>query len=216
VTAATVIVGAGGFGRDMLDVVDAANRAAREKVLDLLGFVDDGPTERNLKLLSERGVPYLGTLEEWVSGQTRHVGYLIAVGDPRRRRAIDERLVQAGFHPAPGLVHPTAVLGSGVECGPGSVIFAGVLMKNEIRLGRHVLLNMGCSVGHDVTIGDYVTINPRASVSGECRVENGVMVGVGAVVLQGLRVQAYATVGGMACVVRDVPPNTTVKGVPAR
>jgi acetyltransferase-like isoleucine patch superfamily enzyme len=65
-------------------------------------------------------------------------------------------------------------------------------------------------------LGDYVSVNPLAAVSGSCRLEDGIMIGTTAAVLQGLRIGRDATVGAGACVVRDVPAGTVVKGIPAR
>ncbi|WP_416954719.1 hypothetical protein ACNKF0_20975 [Nocardioides sp. T5] len=50
-----VIVGAGGFGREVLDVVDAVNSSAATPVWAVAGVVDDRPTEDNLSHLRRRG-----------------------------------------------------------------------------------------------------------------------------------------------------------------
>jgi acetyltransferase-like isoleucine patch superfamily enzyme len=65
-------------------------------------------------------------------------------------------------------------------------------------------------------VRDFVTVNPLASISGYCLIDSGVLVCVAGVVLNGLTVGKNATVGGSACVVRDVPPDVVVKGIPAR
>ncbi len=59
-----VVVGAGGFGRETLDVVEALIAAGEP--LQLLGVVDSGPRQVDLGRLGERGIIYLGTEEEWL------------------------------------------------------------------------------------------------------------------------------------------------------
>jgi sugar O-acyltransferase (sialic acid O-acetyltransferase NeuD family) len=208
-----VVVGAGGHGREVLDVVDACN--AVDTAFDVMGVVDDAPSEVNLLRLKKRGSRFLGSVEEWTGRGEHEVRYLVGIGSPAARRALDSRFSEAGFEPAVA-VHPAAVLGSGVSLAPGVVVLAGSVLATNITVGRHTHVHRCATVGHDCVIGRYVTVNPSASISGDCVVEDGVLVGVGASVLQGLTVGHDSTVAGAACVVNDVPADTTVKGVPAR
>lgn len=209
-----VVVGAGGFGREVLDVIDACNAVSTDRY-DLVGVLDDAPSTENLALLAGRGAKFLGCLDSWLTVPDPRVGYLIGIGSPGVRREIDRRLRSAGLRPVT-LVHPTVVTGHDVELAPGVVVCAGVVMTNNIRVGRHTHLNLCTTVGHDASIGDYVTVNPSVNVSGCCVIEDDVLLGVGSIVLQGLTVHRGATVGAAACAVRDVPAETVVKGVPAR
>lgn len=208
-----VIVGAGGLGRETLDVADAAIAAGAP--YRVLGVLDSDPSEANLSRLRERGASYLGTEAGWLAGARAGASYVIGVGSPAVRRRIAERFDAAGISAAT-LIHPSAVIGSQVSFGAGSVVCGGVQVTTNVTAGRHVLLNLNVTVGHDVRIEDYVAVNPGAAISGDVVLESGVLVGVGAVILQGLRVGAGATVGGAACVVRDVDAGIVVKGVPAR
>jgi len=207
-----VIVGAGGFGREVIDVCEAMQDAGT-LTGQLLGVFDDNPTADNLRLLARRGVRYLGPSAEWPA--TLEAEFVVGIGSPSTRRAVAHALEQLGRQPAT-LMHPLASMGRDVVIGPGSVICAGVRLTTNIRLGQHVHLNLNATVGHDVTVGDFVTVNPLASVSGSCRVESDVTIGAGAVVIQGLAVRCGSTIGASACVVRDVEPRAVVKGVPAR
>ncbi len=212
-----VVVGAGGFGREVLDVVDAVNAAADAPVWTVAGVVDDAPTPANLAHLRARGVAHLGTTADLIGGgpASRPTHYLVGIGNPAVRRTVAERLDAAGLTPAT-VVHPSVTFGHDVEVGAGSVLCAGVRITTHIRVGRHVHLNLNVTVGHDTTIGDYVSVNPLASISGDCVLEDQVLVGVAGVVLNGLRVGRGSVVGGSACVVREVPPGVVVKGIPAR
>ena len=212
-----VVVGAGGFGREVLDVVDAVNDAADAPVWAIAGAVDDSPTDANLAHLRSRGVAHLGTTAELLGLDvaSRPTHYVVGIGNPAVRRKVAERLDAAGLVPAT-LVHPSVTRGYDVEIGPGSVLCAGVRLTTHIRIGRHVHLNLNATVGHDTTIGDYVSANPLASISGDCVIEDEALIGVAGVILNGLRVGRGSVVGGSACVVKDVPPGVVVKGVPAR
>src|SRR2546423_1748476 len=95
-----VIVGAGGHGRELLDVVRAINSS--EPTFEMLGFVDDGHPDPSL--LERLGVPFLGPTSEL---EKLGAAYVIGVGMPEPRKRIDEQLSALGLEPAT-LVHPMA------------------------------------------------------------------------------------------------------------
>ena len=203
-----VMVGAAGSGRELLDVVEAAGG------YDIVGVVDDAPSDVNVQRLRDRGIPLLGSLEEWLARGER-VRYLVGIEDPSVRRRIDRLFQDAGDVPAT-VVHPAAVIGSRTSFGEGTVIGAGAVISTNVTTGRHVHVLANATVGHDTIIGDHSSLWPAGVLSSEIRVGEGVIVGAGALVLPGLTVGDDAVVGAAACVVRDVPPGAVVKGVPAR
>ncbi|MCK9822178.1 NeuD/PglB/VioB family sugar acetyltransferase [Nocardioides cavernae] len=209
-----VIVGAGGFGRETADVVEAINSVEGSPPWRLIGLVDDSLTACNANRLRDRGLSHLGSLDDLVAHRDRP-RYVVGIGAPSVRRRVAKRLDAAGFSAAT-LIHPQATTGSLVTIGSGSVVCAGARLTTNIALGNHVHLNPNVTVGHDTKIGSFVSMNPSSSVSGDCLVEDDVLIGVGAVVLNQVTVGQGAVVGAAACVVRDVAPGVIVKGVPAR
>jgi sugar O-acyltransferase (sialic acid O-acetyltransferase NeuD family) len=214
-TASIVVVGAGGFGREALDVLSAINRSSTETVFAIVGVVDANPSEINMGRLRARGIRYLGTEKEWLSLGRTDTKFVIGIGDPRTRLDIAGRWASAGYSAAT-LVHPSAGIGDETIVGPGSVVCAGVQISTNVSMGTHVHVNANATIGHDSVLEDFVSLNPGAIVSGDVRVRRCSLVGAGAVVLQGLDVGAFATVGAAACVVHDVAGDSIVKGVPAR
>ena len=214
-TTPLVVAGAGGFGRETLDVAEAINAAAPSPVWHLVGVVDDAITDVNRERLTARSVPFLGTIDEFLREQGATASYVVGIGSPHVRRRVAARFDDAGLSPAT-LVHPSVTCGAVSVFGAGTVVCAGVTISTNVRLGHHVHINPNATIGHDTVIDDYVSINPLAGISGDCVIESGVLVGAGAIVLNGLRVGQGATLGGAACAISDVLSGTTVVGVPAR
>ena len=203
-----VIIGAGGFGREVLDIVEAENSV--EHRWEFLGFLDDGAPD--MDLLARRGAKFLGPTDALADIDA---SYVIGIGSGEARRRVDEAVESFGREPAT-LVHPAATVGSDVEIGPGCIVNAQVGVTTHIRLGRHVDLHVGSKLGHDTVLEAYVSVYPGASIGGNVLLESGVTVGTGASVIQGLVVGRDATVGAGAAVVREVDAGATVVGVPAR
>ncbi|WP_104176607.1 acetyltransferase [Cryobacterium sp. Y50] len=213
-TVPLVIVGAGGFGREVLDVIDAINCADDVPVYEILGVIDSGPSETNLNRLANRGIRFLGS-ELDARHMVRGLQFVVGVGSPSARRLIAARFATLGV-PAATLVHPSSGLGSDLNIGAGSVICAGVQVSTNVTLGEHVHLNANATVGHDSSIGDFASVNPGAIVSGDVQIGMSSLLGAGSVVLQGIFVARNVIVGAAACVTRNIDQGTTVVGVPAR
>lgn len=209
-----VVVGASGCGRQTLDVVEAVNDAAASPVYDLVGVLDDAPSDVNLQRLDERAARYLGQVAEWLATAEPHY-YSVGIGNPLIRRRI-ARMFDAAGHRAATLIDPRANLGTRASIAEGVVIRAGAQLSTNVTLGRHTYVNLSAVIGHDTICQDYVSVNPGALVSGQCAIGEGTLIGAGAVIIQGLQIGRDAVVGAAACVTRSVPDGHLAKGVPAR
>lgn len=204
-----VIVGAGGFGRETLDVIVALN--AETPTWNVLGVVDDAPSQDNLSRLSALDVPYLGRVDDSPAG----VAVAVAIGSPWARNKVANALANGG-HEFPALVHPSSVIGSEFCHGEGLIVLGGASVGTNVHLGDHVHINAHAVIGHDSRILDFVSLNPNATVSGDCTIGTGTLLGASCTILQQISVGANATVGAASCVVHDVKQGQVVKGVPAK
>ena len=206
-----VIVGCGGFGREVADVISAIN--AQAPTSDLVGFVDDDPSSEDIERIARLDLPLLGTVAGALAGPARQ--YALGIGSGPVRRLLDRRFEAAGWA-APVLVHPQASIGADVDLGPGTILCAGARLTTNIHLGRHVHVNLNSTIGHDTSLLDYVTVNPLVAVSGGVTIGEATMLGTHCAVLQNVEIGRDSVVGGSALVIRDVGDKAIVKGVPAR
>ena len=203
-----VIVGAGGFGREVLNLVRDINRTSGS--FDFLGFLDDG--EIDAALLRRLGASLLGPTSRLADLES---SYVIGIGTPEPRRRIDA-LARSWGRTAATLRHPSATIGKDVRISDGAVIAAGARLTTNIGVGRHAHVNLNCTIGHDAIVGDFATLYAGVHLGGGVVVEEGAALGTGCVILPNVRVGRGAGVGAGAVVVRDVAPDTTVVGTVAR
>lgn len=204
-----VVLGGGGCGREVLDVVDAL--VADGAAIEVVGVLDDGRPDPDL--LAAWGLGVLGGTA-LLGDLPPEVAVVAGIGSPAARRAV---MARVGSRHSPTLVHPSAsVARRHTDLAPGTVVCAGVRIQSHVQVGRHVHLNQNVTVGHDVVVADHVVVSPLVAISGNVRLEEGCFVGAGTSINPGVVVGAGSVVGSGAAVVTDVPAGETWGGVPAR
>lgn len=204
-----IIFGAGGFAREVAFVIKEINRVS--SAWNILGFsVLDG------KLIGKK----VGDCTIYCSEKEvldMKVSAVIGVGNPSIIQSIAEKFHEIKTVSFPNIIHPgTVVDKESLTIGSGNVVCAGVFLTTNIRMGSFNILNLCTTIGHDVEIGDCCVINPGVNISGGVIIGNKCLIGTGATILQNLRINDNVTIGAGAVVTKDIPPGTTVVGVPAR
>ena len=207
-----VIVGCGGFGREVWSILQAPQVHSNRWRVE--GFIDDDPCRANLEAVQQLGLSVLSDVAA-LARRSSPIAVVLAIGRPAVRKQIRDSLRGAPIE-YPPIIHPDSTIGWPVHISEGVVISAGARISTNITLGAHVHVDQNATIGHDSTIGEFSRLNPQACVSGSVNIGRGVQVGANATILQGLTINDDATVGACACVTRDVEKTAVVKGVPAR
>ena len=202
-----VIVGAGGFGREMFAAARESFGFGRD--FDSFAFLD----ARADALDGFEGYPaIIGSPDAYVPAPDDV--FVTALGDVEsRRRCV--RALQTRGAVFVAVVHRTATLGPNVSVGAGSFIAPRVTLTADVRVGRHADVFHNTSVGHDAVIRDFAHVYAQCAVGGCVVVGEGARVYPGAVVVPRRRIGDRAVVGAGSVVFLDVPPGVTVHGNPA-
>lgn len=202
-----LIVGAGGFGRELY--VWASQHPDCGRAWELAGFLDD----------NAQALQPFGSFAP-VHPLTGHAVdpaklYLCGLGLPPVKEKLLQPLLAAGADFLT-FVHPRALVGDRVRLGRGVVLCPGAIVSADLTLGDFVMLNLYATVGHDASVGAWSTLSAHCDVTGRVQVADRVFMGSRATIIPGKSVGSRATLGAGAVVISDVPAGATVVGNPAR
>jgi sugar O-acyltransferase (sialic acid O-acetyltransferase NeuD family) len=207
------IVGAGGFGREVADIVRAVNAAAAEPVFCIAGFVDDDETLWGEAANDVHVIGSVESLRELAVGGARPYA-VMAIGNPQVKRTIAERLGDSVAWET--VIHPSAIISPYAEIGEGTIVNAYSFVKCNVVMGKHCCLNSTSSIGHDAVLGDYVSVMCHCDITGADKLEEGVYIATSVAIIPGVTVGKDAFVGAGSVVLKDVEAGTRVFGQPAR
>lgn len=203
-----VIIGAGGVGREVSLIIEQIN--SLKPTWNILGFIDDNPDNLSKVIDGQKVIgnsKYLMTLSE-------EIYVVIAIANYKVKKALVEKL--GGRFKFATIIHPRVLVHDFMTVGEGTIIYEGVILTTDIRIGSHVIISPKCGIGHDSIINDYVSLLWNVNVSGADVIGEGVLVGSGATIIQNLKIGQGATIGAGAVVVSSIPENCTAVGVPAK
>lgn len=201
-----IIVGAGGFGREAVTLIQAVNKV--EPQYNILGFINDIPDA-----LDGINIPYkiLGSIQEWQPKENEY--FIMGIASPTGKEKVATILKEKGAK-FETLIHPAALISDYAEIGEGCVIGGRSSVGACTKIGNFVHI-AGTMVGQDAIIGDYSTTTGFANIT-NAQLGKRVFVGSHAVILNRLKVGDDAFVCAGSIVFSNVKANTKVIGNPAK
>lgn len=199
-----IIIGTGGHARVVAEIAKLSH-------LEIKGFIDlDYSGEDELIL----GSPVLGGQEQ-IKHLSSDLSFFTAIGENTQRKQVFEQMIGEDFMPI-SLIHPTVIIGEGVEVGAGTLICAGSIISTNARIGANSIINTGVIIDHETAIGSNSHIAPGCSIAGRVKIGAGSFLGLGANVINNINIGERVTVGAGSVVIRDIPSNSKVVGIPGR
>lgn len=202
-----LIVGAGGFGRELY--AWASQHPDCGRAWTLAGFLDD-----NLEALA----PFGGFAPvHALAGHkpTSDNVYLAGLGMPALKEKFIAPLVAGGAEFLT-FVHPQALVGGRVKLGKGVVVCPGSILSVDIEVGDFAMVNLNCTVGHDVRIGPWTSVSAQCDITGGATVGKACFFGSRATIIPGKSVGDRTVIAAGAVVMTHLPPDVLAAGNPAR
>ena len=198
-----IIIGASGHGKVVADI------AIKMDKWQSIRFLDD---DESIK--TSMGLDVIGKTTDAFTYK-EEADFFVAIGNNATREKIEEKLLEDSFNIV-SLVHPSAVIGTDVEIGVGTVVMAGVVINSSTRIGQGCIINTSSSVDHDNFIENYVHISPGANLAGTVKIGKSTWLGIGSVVSNNVNICSGCKVGAGAVVVKHITEPGTYVGVPVR
>lgn len=195
-----VILGSGAFSREVYDWVKQSGH-------EVIGFFS-GNVNPEQEL---RGLPiYYDATKipkdaQWIVGSGNPKAMLDMIGK-----------VSSYIKPCPAVIHPSCVVGTNVNIGPGSIVCPGCILTCDIDMGTSVVVNIGCTIGHDVKMGSYIHLSPNTSLSGYVKVGSNCEIGTGVSIVPAVEIVDGVVIGAGASVVKSLTQPGTYVGIPAK
>jgi sugar O-acyltransferase (sialic acid O-acetyltransferase NeuD family) len=202
-----ILVGAGGFGRELRQLLPDCLPADEYQFKGYLGK-DQGvgkDAEARRLTLSD---------PEVYEPQPRD-RFILAIGDmDARRRSVEAITAKGGQFIS--LIHPSSFVARTVKLGRGVIVYPFATVSNEVVLGDYAKLNFYASAGHNAIIGKYCLLAPYATVNGFGVLEDEVYLSTHSTVAPVVRVGFRSKVSANSAVMKTVPAESLVHGVPGR
>ena len=204
-----IIIGAGGAGREIAQI---AYDISSTKQMDwsLYGFIDDSYIFTGENILN---IPVLGNIENWIPKNDEVFICSIAKIDSRKK--IIENLEKKGATFI-NLIHPTAIVSEFAIFEKGLVVYPFTVISTNVKIGKHVMLNMHNSIGHDAKIGNFSVLSSFCDVTGYVSIGESVFLGSHVTIAPNLQIGNNAIVGIGSVVVNSVKNGKKVFGNPSK
>lgn len=203
-----VIVGAGGFGREMESWIFQSNLAKKYKII---GYLDDNPSaldnfESDLKIIDTISLASLQKAKN----------VFVAISNKEVKKRIFDYYINNGGFNIINFFHASSLRGKFSKLGLGFIATPNVIISCNTIIGDGVFVNSGSQIGHDVKIGNYVSIMANVDIGGGAIIGDNVFIGSGATILPGVKISANIKVGAGAIVLRNLKKEGTYFGNPAK
>jgi sugar O-acyltransferase (sialic acid O-acetyltransferase NeuD family) len=199
-----VIVGAGGHGRVVADIIDLL-----KKQIKLIGFLDDDIRLKG-KIINNK--PVLGRTRA-----LRDIEYdevVVTIGDNILRKKLFFDILNYGNRFST-ICHPNSIISPTVELGQGTQIIGGVVVNTGSRIGQNSIINTGCTIDHDNWIGDHVHIAPGVHLGGSVVIDDDTFIGMGVIVAPQCKIGKGCIIGAGSIVLKDISDGQFAYGTPA-
>jgi sugar O-acyltransferase (sialic acid O-acetyltransferase NeuD family) len=201
-----LVAGAGGNAKEVLLILE-------EEYQDIKFFQNDNKDLQE-KLYNKYDI--LSSLNKVMEYFKIDSKFVLGVGDPGLRKSFFNLLVKIGGTPTTIISNSCKVGTYNVKIEEGVVLMWGVMITNDISIGKGSILNAKSAVGHGSTIGEFVNISPGVIITGDVTIGNNCVIGSSSTIIPKVKIGDNCIVSAGSVVKFDIPENSLVAGNPAK
>lgn len=114
------------------------------------------------------------------------------------------------------IVHPSASISKTANLGEAVVIFPGVVLNTEVKVGNNSIVATCSSIDHETIIGDNVLVSAGVTIGAYSIIHDNALIALGAKIISGVEIGKNALVAAGAVVIKNVEADQRVFGIPAK
>lgn len=202
------IIGARGCGRETYNLYLDCKSSIPD--IECVGFLDDN---KDILRDFEDYPPIISSVEAY-QPQENDV-FICALGAPQWIQHYTSIIEKKGGQFI-SLISPYAHIGRNTQIGYGCIISEWSCISCDVTIGNHSYIGVFSDLGHDAKVGNYCHIGAYTFMGGEAVAEDGVTCHPRVNILPHKKVGKNSIVGASSVVIKNVPSNTTVFGIPAK
>lgn len=204
----SVIIGAGTYGEVYLSYLTDAG-------IEVIGFLDDNEALSGSEI---RGIPVLGKISLLETLKESHgiEAVYCPLGNNRLRVKFLKYAINLGYQ-TPNYIHPSVHLSSNVKIGCGVYILLGTNIMPHTVIEDYVMISMGANIAHHSLLEEGTFISTGVNFGASIIAHRYAYIGISATIMTGVHeLGANCLIGAGAVVIKDVPDNAVMAGVPAK
>ena len=199
-----IIIGSGTYGQVYAEYL--------KDIYNVTAFYDDDENIINTKI---NGIKVAGKVSDALEID-KATAVFIPIGNNPIRVKLLKQFEAKGFD-IPSLIHPQTIVHPSVKIGKAVYILPGTNIMPLSVIGDYCMMSVNSIVSHHTILGEGVFLSFGVNIGASLILEDLVYVGIGATVMTGLKtVGRNSLIGAGAVVIKDVPDNAVVAGVPAK
>jgi sugar O-acyltransferase (sialic acid O-acetyltransferase NeuD family) len=163
-----VIIGAGGHGKVVCDAILAQNK------FNICGFVDSSIPKDSVVINNYKVIAH----PDDIASLKSHVDFfVVAIGNNKIREKLFYQLKEV--LKVATIIHPSAIIGSEVKIGAGTVVLANTVINTSAEIGENVIVNSMVVIDHDCKIGNHIHLSIGTMVGSSSSISNGYLSAIG-------------------------------------
>ena len=189
-----IIIGSDVYARRVIKCIEALIKSGEE--ISIKCILDNNEEKNDVK-----GYKILDKIDNANLYNDEDTSFIIAIKNNKTRQEIADKFQEFDYYT---VIHPKTHIGENVSIGKGSIIMDEVNIKDNTKIGNHVIINHGCIIDENIIVEDYVNLDSLTSIGKDILVIPKICIG------------KKSIIKNSSIVIEDVGDNCIMEGTPAK